>query len=196
MNPATKTFTGLVNRSFGVATCCSTPVVEHGDPVAHRHRLDLVVRDVHRGHGEPALQRGDLAARLHAQLGVEVRQRLVHEEHQRLAHDGPPHGDALALTARQLGGFAVEELLEVEDLRRLADPFRPLLARDPLDLEVEPDVLGDRHVRVQRVGLEDHRDVAVLGMDGRDVPLADVDRALVDRLQPGQHPQRRRLPAP
>ena len=25
MNPATNTFTGLVNSSFGVATCCSTP---------------------------------------------------------------------------------------------------------------------------------------------------------------------------
>ena len=80
MNPATKRFDG--------------PVVDHGrgvhllqlagskdrDAVAHRHRLDLVVRDVDRRHAEALLQGLDLAAHVDAQLRVEVRERLVHEE--------------------------------------------------------------------------------------------------------------------
>jgi hypothetical protein len=49
-----------------------------------------------------------LRAQLRAQLGVEVRQRLVEQEHRRLAHDGAAHGDALALAARERAGLAVE----------------------------------------------------------------------------------------
>ena len=60
----------------------------------------------------------DLGAGLDAQLGVEVGQRLVHEEHGGLADDGPAEGDALALAAGELLGLAVEQLLELEDRRR------------------------------------------------------------------------------
>ena len=59
----------------------------------------------------------------------------------------------------------------------------------------ERDVVEHAHVRVQRVVLEDHRDVAL----GRDdvVDDAAVDRDLAARhlLEPGDHAQRGRLPA-
>jgi hypothetical protein len=51
-------------------------------------------------------------------------------------------------------------------------------------------------VRVERVVLEDHRDVAVLRRDVRDVLLADVDVAVVDLFEAGEHPQGGRLAAP
>ncbi len=44
------------------------------DPITHGHRLDLVVRDVHRRDAEVALQLRHVGPHLHAQLGVEVRQ--------------------------------------------------------------------------------------------------------------------------
>jgi hypothetical protein len=47
----------------------------------------------------------DLGAHLHAQLGVEVGQRLVEQEHLGIAHDRAAHRDALALAARQLRGL-------------------------------------------------------------------------------------------
>ena len=75
------------------------------------------------------------------------------------------------------------------------DPLGPLGLRHPLDLEVEADVLADGHVRVERVGLEHHGDVAVLRRHVGDVTVADADRAVVDRFEPGEHPQRRRLAA-
>ena len=109
-----------------LARCCALlqhAVVQHGDAIAHRHRLDLVVGDVDGRDAEPLLQRGDLGAGLDAELGVEVRQRLVHEEDLRLAHDRPPHRHPLTLTARQLGRLAVEVLLEVEDACRFLDPL-------------------------------------------------------------------------
>ena len=98
-------------------------VQEHGDPVAHRHGLDLVVRDVDGGDAEPLLQRGDLGPGLHAQLGVEVGQWLVHEEDLRLTHDRAAHRDPLALTAGERLRLAAQQLLvHVEQARGLLDP--------------------------------------------------------------------------
>ena len=71
--------------------------------------------------------RDDLGAHLHAQLGVEVRQRLVHQERRRVAHDRAAHRHALALAAGELRRLAVEVLLEVEDRRRLVDLLVDLL---------------------------------------------------------------------
>ncbi len=170
-------------------------VLQHGHPVAHRHRLDLVVRDVHGRDAEPALEGGDLRPGRDAQLRVEVRQRLVHEEDLGLTNDGSPHRDPLALTTGQGLRLALEELLEPEELRGVSDLPHAIGLGDPSHLEREAHVVGHGHVRVERVVLEDHRDVAVLGRQMRDVAVADRDTALVDLLEPCEHPQRRRLPA-
>src|SRR5690606_24596141 len=170
-------------------------ILEDRDAVAHGQSLGLVVRDVDRGDSETALQRGDLRASLHTQLGVEVRQRLVHEEHLRLADDRTAHRDTLTLTAGERLRLAGQVLLEVEELGGLEDASGALLLADAGDLEGEAHVLGNRHVRVQRVVLEDHRDVAVLRGDVGDVAVADEDAALVDLFEAGEHAQRRGLTA-
>ena len=89
---------------------------------AHRHRLDLVVGDVDDGRLEALVEAGDLGAGLDAQLGVEVGERLVHQEDGRLADDRPTERDALALAAGQLLRLAIEQLLELDRLGRLVDP--------------------------------------------------------------------------
>jgi hypothetical protein len=117
MKPATKRVLGngkLLRR----ADLLDDAVVHDHHAVGQRHRLDLVVRDVDRGGAHLLVHLLDLGAHLHRELGVEVRQRLVEQEHLGIAHDGAPHGDALALTARQLLGLAVEQLLDVEDAGR------------------------------------------------------------------------------
>jgi hypothetical protein len=48
-------------------------------------------------------------------------------------------------------------------------------------------------MRVERIGLEDHRDVAVAGRQVVDNPVADSHLALGDRLQAGDHAERGRL---
>ena len=68
------------------------------------------------------MQLGDLDAHLHAQLGVEVRQRLVEQERLGLAHDGAADGDALALAAGQLPRLAVHQLLQLQHARGFFDP--------------------------------------------------------------------------
>ncbi len=154
----------------------------HGDAVRHRHRLDLVVSDVDEGGAEPAMQFGDLGPRLNPQLRVEVRERLVHEEGGGLAHHGAGERHALALTARQLARLAAHEVAEIKAPRDGADfagerllrspgtgekateERQPLPSRHPAHRErQQADILGHRHVGVERVGLEHHRHVRALG---------------------------------
>ena len=165
------------------------------DPAAHRHRLDLVVGDVDGRRPEALVDPGDLGAGLDAELRVEVRQRLVHQEHRRLADDRPAERDALALAARQLLRLAVEQLLEAEDPGRVVDPLLDVGLRDLPELQPERHVVADRHVRVERVALEDHRDVAILGGDVVDDAVADPERAVADLLETGDHPEAGRLAA-
>ena len=164
-------------------------ILEHRDAVAHGQGLGLVVGDVDGGDAEAALQRGDLGAGLDAELGVEVRQRLVHEEDLRLAHDGAAHGDALALATGERLRLAVEVRLEVEELGGLETRLARSSLADAGDLQREAHVVGDGHVRVERVVLEDHRDVAVLRRHVGDVAVADEDVAVVDLFEAGEHAQ-------
>ena len=141
------------------------------------------------------LQLRDLGARLDAQLRVEVRERLVHQERLRVAHDRAAHGDALALAARERARLAVEQRLEVEDARGVLDARVDLGLRHLLDAQAERDVLVDGEVRVERVALEHHRDVAVARRHVVHDAVADHDAALADVLEPREHAQRRRLAA-
>ena len=101
MNAATNRFAGRWNSVLRRVELLQQAVAQHGDPLPERHRLDLVVRDVDGRHAEPLVQLRELGAHRHAQLCVEVRERLVHQERLRLAHDRAPHRDALALAARR-----------------------------------------------------------------------------------------------
>ena len=69
------------------------------DLVGHCHRFDLVMGHVDHRRLQALVQRGDLGSHLHAQLGVEVRQRFVEKKDGRLADDGAAYRNALALAA-------------------------------------------------------------------------------------------------
>ena len=84
-------------------------VLHHHHPVAQGHRLDLVVGDVDRGGAQPLVQLLELDPHLHAQLGVEVAERLVEQEHLGIAHDGAAQRHALALAAGELARLAVQQ---------------------------------------------------------------------------------------
>ena len=165
------------------------------DGVGHGHGLDLVVGDVDGRGVEPLVERLDLGAHLDPELGVEVGERLVEEEDGGLAHEGTAHGDALALAAGELGRQALEQRRELEHAGGTLDGVGDPLHRCLPHLQAEGEVLVDRHVRVEGVGLEDHGDAAVAGMHAVDHPAGDADVALGDRFQPGGHAQERGLAA-
>src|SRR6516164_2825515 len=89
-------------------------VVHHRDAIAHAHGLDLVVGHVdgRRTHG--LLECFKLAASARAQLGVEVRQRLVEQKHRRLADQRTRQCHALALAPRELPRAPMREMVDAE----------------------------------------------------------------------------------
>ena len=107
------------------------------------------------------MQRHQLQPGLQAQLSVEVGQRLVHQEHQRLAHDRPGQGNPLALATGELLGKPLQQGLDLQHLRGPLHRLGDLGLRHARRLQREGHVLVDRHVRVQGVVLEHHRHVAL-----------------------------------
>ena len=170
-------------------------LAKHGDTVAHRHCLDLVVGDVDRRGVDLPLDAGDLRAHLDSELRVEIRERLVHQERLRVADDRSAHRHPLPLAARELARLLVEQLHDPEHAGDLLDAPPDLARRRLAQLQPEADVAVDAHVRIERVVLEDHRQVALARLERVDDLVADPDRPLADRLEPGHHPQRGRLAA-
>ena len=195
MKPATNSLCGMVVEVLGRVALLELAPAHDRHAIAHGHRFDLVVRHVDGRDAEESLDTRDLEAHLDSQLRVEVRERFVHEERLRAAHDRASHRHALALSPRERLRPSIQVLGETQDRRGLTDLLGDLGPGLPTDLEGEPHVLGDRHVRVERVVLEDHRHVAILRQDVVHDRAADRERPERDVLQAGQHPQRGRLAA-
>src|SRR2546421_158989 len=146
---------------------------------------ELMLADTHR---EPVV------ALLESRLD-EVRQRLVHEEDARVAHDRTPHGDSLALAAGELARLALQQVSEAQCLADTLDTAPDLASRRVPRPQAEGDVLEDGHVRIERVILEDHGHVAAPRVDIVDDLVADQDLAGRYLLEARHHTQRSRLPA-
>ena len=170
-------------------------MVHHHHAVGERHGLDLVVGHVDGGGAHLLVHLLDLDPHLDAQLRVEIGQRLVEQEHLWIAHDGPAHRDPLALAAGKLLWLAVDKFDDIKHPRGFIDPALDLGLRIALQPQPERHVLRHRHVRVERIVLEHHRDVAILWRHVVDDIAPDHDVAAGDILQACDHPQRRRLAA-
>jgi hypothetical protein len=111
-------------------------LAQDDDGVGHCHRLDLIMRHVDHRRTQPPVEADDLAAHFHAQFGVEIGKRLVKQKSLRLLDDRATDGDALALAARKLRGPAMEEMRNLQNVRRSGDArldlfFRQALADQP-----------------------------------------------------------------
>src|SRR5439155_9533328 len=146
-----------------------------------------------------ALQLLQLPAHALAELGVEVRERLVEEQDARLDHEAPGQRDALLLPAAQLARIAALEPGQVDLLEHACDARLGLRPADPAHLEAKGDVLVHRLVRPHRVVLEHHAHAASLGRHdaarGGERRRADADHARVGRHEAGDQTQERGLAA-
>ena len=163
---------------------------QNHDPVGQGHRLGLVMGDVdHRAVGHRGFQLRDLDPRGHPQRRVKVRERFVEQIDLGVAHDGPADGDPLALPARQRLGQAVQIGRQLQHLARALGRLADLVPGLARDLEGKGHVVAHRHVRIERVGLEHHRDAALAGRDVVHHLPVDFQRAAGDLFQPRDHPQ-------
>ena len=162
---------------LGRAELLDAARIDDRDPVGERQRLLAIVRDVDGSDADALLQRAELVAEFEPDLVVEVRHRLVEQQKRRVDGERAAQRDALPLPARQLRHRSRPETLELEQLEHLGDARRDRVLLPAAHHESVADVGGDRHVRPQRIRLEHHRRVALLGRQRRDVAAVDADRA-------------------
>ncbi len=140
------------------ADLLDAPRRQNDDTFRQRHCLHLIVGDVDHRRLELLMELRQLVAHAGAQRRIEIGQRLVEEEHIRLADDGATDGDALPLAAGQRLRLPLQQVLDVQPARgrlnRRIDVRRVQLGEP----QPEGHVLVDRHVRVKRIRLEDHGD--------------------------------------
>ena len=104
--------------------------------------------------------------------------------------------NSLLLSTRELSRPSALVPLQLDDPQHRRDPLLVLALRDSLHPQAERHVVVDRHVREERVLLEDHVDPAIVGLDVGDVLSVQADAARIRGLEPGDHPQGRGLATP
>jgi hypothetical protein len=178
---------GRVEQVLGAVDLLQLPILQDRHLRAQRHRLDLVVGHIDGGHPQPVVQRRQLPPHRHPQLRIQIAQRLIHQVRLRIAHDRAPHRHPLPLPPTERRGLAVQERFQGQHPGGLLHPPVLLFLGRLAQLQAERQVLPHRHMRIQRIVLEHHRDIAVLGRQVVHHPVADADLALGDVLQPGDH---------
>ena len=170
-------------------------VLQHHDAISHGHGLDLVMGDEDHGGLQLLRQRLDLGAHLPAQFCVEVGERLIEQEGFWIAHDSAPHRHALTLATGQFLRLAVEIRIDMQQRGRALYALVDLGLGHTAQFQRERHVVVDAHVRIERVVLKHHRDVALRRRNAVDAPIPDEELAGRDRLETCDDPQQRRLPA-
>jgi len=105
-------------------------VIQQQNAVRNRHRLVLVVRHHQRRQAQLDDQLTQKDARLFAQFGVEVRQRLIQQDHRRVIHQRTADGDALLLSAGKLVRMALAQMAQPQLVEYILHPLINLCGRD------------------------------------------------------------------
>ena len=171
------------------------PAGHDRDPRRHREGFLLVVGDEHEGRPDLAVDARQLDLHLLAELEVERPERLVEQQHGRSLRERAGQRHALGLAARQLPRVAVAVLGQADQLEVLADAPADLVVRQALHPQPERDVVGDGHVREERVVLEHGVHVALVRRQVVDPPTLDAQLAGRERDEPADQVERGGLPA-
>ncbi len=134
--------------------------VEDVDGALGVAREARVVRD-HDDGGAGAVERVEQLHHGVAVLGIEVTRGLVGEEDGRGAGEGAGDGDALLLTAGELGGQVLGAVAHADLLEGLGHALLALAGGHAAVGEGQLDVLIDREVADEVEGLENEADLAV-----------------------------------
>ena len=118
-------------------------------------------------------------------------ERLVHQEHIRIAAIRSGDADALLHTAGELDGKALFKACEADQINELLRDLGTLLFGDLFDLLAEGDIVHDRHPGEQGHRLIHHGSRRFRHFNG----FAVVENRAVAGFQTGQHIEQRGLAA-
>ena len=147
---------GAGHDVLGLADLNHLAILHQDDAAAERDGLVEIVRDEDDGLLELALEVAQLRLHVAADQGVERAEGFVHEQDVGIRRERPREARPLLHAARQFVGILRLPALQTDEFDGLHRPLDPLLGRDLLDLEAEPDISEDGAVGQQREVLEDH----------------------------------------
>ena len=163
--------------------------------VGKGHGFTLVVGNVDAGDADALLDLADLRAHIDAQLGVQVGQRFIKEQHRRFHDQGPGQSNALLLAAGQLVRHAVFHALQSHQLQHIHNFFfNGSLVHLFIDKAVA-DIIKYIIMREQRIALEHHAGIPFVRGQLVDAHTVQQDLAFTDALKSRDHAQGRGLAA-
>ena len=157
------------------------PVPDHHDLVREHGRLVGIVGYQHRRQSGLVLEAAHLPHQLMANGRIQRRERLVQQDHLGVAADGPGQADPLALTSRELGWEAIQEVFEMKSSQPPGGP-----GRDGVDGEVG--LTPHRSAREKAQTLRHITDMPPLWRDRTDILVAVIHGSGA-RQQSGQSPE-------
>ncbi|KAG1089395.1 hypothetical protein G6F40_013318 [Rhizopus arrhizus] len=167
--------------------------IHHRDAGGHGHRFFLVVSDHHAGHARRFDDADQFQLHLRAQLLVQGAHRLVQQQQLRPLGQRPRQRHALLLATGQLVRLALAQVAHLHQFQHLADALADRVLAQAILLQPEGDVLLDRHVREQRIGLEHHVDRPLVRRQCVQALAIEGDAALGGRLEAAQAAPQGRL---
>ena len=145
--------------------------------------------NVDEGGLQALMQLGDFGTHLHAQLSVQVGQRFVEQEDLRLTDDSTAKSNTLTLAAGQSLRLTVQQVVNAQNAGSFFHAALDFVLGGLAQLQAERHVVEHGHVRIQRVVLEHHRDIAILRSNVVNQLVADIQFAVGDFFQASNHAQ-------
>ncbi len=115
----------------GRADLLDHALVHHDDPIGHRQRLFLIVRDHDRRDAEALVQAADLAAQVRAHARIERGERLVEQQQAGRERQRARDGNALLLAAGELRRILAPGFGQSDEAQQLVDARADLDFRQP-----------------------------------------------------------------
>ena len=168
---------------------------QNSDAVGDGHGLLLIVGDVDGRDADLLLDLLDDGAHLHAELRVQIGQRLVHQQDVRLDDQRTRQRDALLLAAGEAIRHTVGIFIHMDKLQEFIRCSLHLFLGHLLILQAELDIFPDGHIRENRVILKNHTDPALAGIHVVDALIVEIEVAALDRVKASDHSQQRCLAA-
>ena len=180
---------------FRFVTLQDLPLFHDGDPISHAQGFDLIVGYVDRCRFDLLQQAFELGTHFQPQQGIQVAERLVHQQHLGPHRNGPRHGDALPLSTAHFAGETVQHVFDMQQGGGIPDPFVDLVLVELVHLQSKGDVVIHGHMWEDGITLEDHGDLALARRQVSDIPPSDADAPLIRHSQTGNGTQQSRLAA-
>ena len=130
-----------------------------------------------------------------AQLRVQISKRFIQKQAARLHNQCARQCDTLLLPARQLIGFSIAKMLDLNALQSRHHAFLAFFNWHSFHFQTERHVLKNRQMREQSISLEDHCRIPLVGGLSRHIFATKKNAPRRRLFEAADTTQKRRLPA-